>query len=821
MAMVRYDLSGQWNMRKYPDGQWIDAKVPGSVFKDLLNVDVIDDPFYRDNEDRVKRFALYDYQYTKEFCIDDILYNHDKIFLCCEGLDTLCSIDINGRYLADVNNMHRSYEWNIKDFIKEGTNTITIILYSPIEYITNKNKEAPLWGSGDAIAGFPHLRKAHSMFGWDWGPQLPDLGIWKDIYILGYNSARLEDVYISQRHGDDKVDLDIQVDVEKWKDVSFKIYTKIISPDGEIISKEIVTRAEEEHLEVVIEEPELWWPNGYGAQPLYRVEVILSDSTQILDKKEFNIGLRTLTVKREPDEWGESFQFEVNGVSIFAMGANYIPEDSLLSRCSQERTEKLIKDCVKANFNCIRVWGGGSYPHYYFYDLCDKYGLIVWQDFMFACAIYRLTDDFAQNVQREAEDNIRRIRNHACLGLWCGNNEVEVAWTDWSFPKSDELKRDYTKLFEEILPNMVQKYDPNTFYWPSSPSSGGKFEEPNSERMGDVHYWEVWHGLKPFTAYTEHYFRFVSEFGFQSFPDVKTVESFTLPQDRNIFSYTMEKHQKNDEANGKMLYYLSNTFKYPKNFEMLLYATQLLQAEAIRYGVEHWRRNRGRCMGTIYWQLNDCWPVASWSSIDYYGRWKALHYFAKRFFAPILISAEQDAKTVRLHIINETMEDIDGKIIWSLKDNKCNIIKEGYMDVSIDKLSSSQSLTLNFEDELKTICELQRSYLEYAFVNDNRKVSSGTLLFVPPKHFEFLDPYITLDIKEERDEFQIELSCRAFAKYIKIDFAEFDCVLSDNYFDLSKGCTKIVKLAKKNLAGGLNIDDVKDNITINSIYDMA
>lgn len=819
--MLRYDLNGQWKMREYPNGQWIDANVPGSVFNDLLNSGIIEDPFYRDNEDKVKKIALYDYQYTREFYIDDILYNHDKLFLCCDGLDTLCRIEINGKYLADTANMHRRYEWDIKDFLNRGTNSINIILYSPIEYITKKNEEDPLWGSGDAMAGFSHLRKAHSMFGWDWGPQLPDLGIWKDIYIWGYNSARLKDVYVSQRHAANKVDLDIQVSLDKWEDTDFKIHTKIIAPNGELISKELATRNAEEHIDIVVEAPELWWPNGYGDQPLYKIEVILYDSAQILDKREFNIGLRTLTVRQEPDNWGESFEFEVNGVSIFAMGANYIPEDSLVSRCSQERTEKLIKDCVKANFNCIRVWGGGFYPHDYFYDLCDKYGLIVWQDFMFACAIYRLTENFAKNVQKEAEDNIKRIRHHACLGLWCGNNEVEVAWTDWDFPKSDDLKKDYIKLFEGILPNAVQRCDPNTFYWPSSPSSGGGFKEPNSEHVGDVHYWEVWHGLKPFTAYRDYYFRFVSEFGFQSFPDIKTVESFTLPKDRNIFSYIMEKHQKNDEANGKMLYYLSHTFKYPKNFEMLLYATQLLQAEAIRYGVEHWRRNRGRCMGTIYWQLNDCWPVASWSSIDYYGRWKALHYFARRFFAPVLISAEEKDRDVKLYISNETMEDIDGTILWAFRDNKCNTIKEGSMDVSVDRLSSKQCLTLNFVDELKTIYAMQQTYLEYKFVLDAEEVSNGTLLFVPPKHFEFMDPNIKIDIIEKEDEFQIELRCEAFAKCIKIDFAKFDCILSDNYFDLSKGCTKIVKLAKESLVGDFRIEDIRYDIKINSVYDMA
>ena len=348
-----------------------------------------------------------------------------------------------------------------------------------------------------------------------------------------------------------------------------------------------------------------------------------------------------------------------------------------------ERTRKLLEQCRACNFNAIRVWGGGYYPDDFFFDICDELGLVVWQDFMFACANYRLTEEFEENIKAEFRDVIRRIRHHASLGLWCGNNEMEMFQAQGEYEGTPRTRSDYIRMFEHILPEILRKEDPDTFYWPASPSSGGGFDEPNAPERGDVHYWDVWHGGLPFSDYRKRFFRYASEFGFQSFPCLKTVESFTLPEDRNIFSRVMEMHQRNEGANGKILQYLSQTFLYPASFDTLLYASQLLQAEAIRYGVEHWRRNRGRCMEAIYWQLNDIWPVASWSSIDYYGRWKALHYYAKRFFAPVMISCEETGETTdriavvtepspietsgRIAVANETRKDVNGIVRWQLR----------------------------------------------------------------------------------------------------------------------------------------------------------
>ena len=853
--MFKLELDGKWRFRKVGDAGWADARVPGSVFNDLLEAGLIEDPFYRENEYKAKEIASHDYEYIREFTADSDIAAQQRVVLVCEGLDTLADVYLNDAFVGHADNMHRIWEFDIKGMIRAGQNTIRIVFHSPIAYIEKKQAENPLWSSADTKEGFPHIRKCHSMFGWDWGPHIPDSGIWRSIYILAGKNERLADVYVTQEHSDGRVRLDVRARIECGMDCccsTGKLWLRALlaAPDGSTAEYTKEVRSCEEHIIIDIDKPELWWPNGYGSQPLYGLSVELAEvpecGTQaafdvrlsggtesgcspdsmdqdfsILDRRFYRIGLRTIKVRREKDQWGESFEFVVNGVPVFAMGANYIPEDSLLSRCSRERTEKLIQNCVRANFNMIRVWGGGHYPHDYFYDLCDQYGLLVWQDFMFACAVYELTDEFAESIRKEAEDNIKRLRHHASLAIWCGNNEMEVAWVHWDFPKTEKHRRHYLTMFEQILPEAVAEHDPATFYWPSSPSCGGGFDDPSSEDRGDVHYWDVWHGLKPFTDYRKFYFRFVSEFGFQSFPGIKTVKTFTLPEDRNIFSYVMENHQKNGAANGKILYYLSENFKYPKDFESLLITSQLLQAEAIKCGVEHWRRNRGRCMGAIYWQLNDCWPVASWSSIDYYGRWKALHYFARRFFAPVMISADEDGCKVSLHVCNETMAAFRGEVRWQLRDASSEVMRSGCLDAEIGPLASGEVCRLDFGDELGDRERRRSVYLEYSLYSGGECISSGTLLFVRNKHFGFIDPRIMADVTEESDRFTIRLNSSAFAKYVALDLADADCIFSDNYFDLSAGDEKVVSVKKCDLSKPLGLEDFKAMLQVRSIYDLA
>jgi beta-mannosidase len=818
--MLSLTLNGVWKMKRTDEEEWIEGHVPGSVFHDLMQAGKMEDPFFRENEYDALELSKFDYEYARKFTVEKNTLDHDIVLLRCEGLDTLCELFINGISVLQADNMHRTYETDIKKLLVLGENEIHVIIKSATSYALEKEEELHLSSCADAVPGISHIRKAHSMFGWDWGPQIPDSGIWRDISICCFNTARIDDVYVTQQHSDGMVTLDIKVGVQNWKTSKLNLRVRCESPNGKIYEQEIAANGSDASLMLEIQDPEIWWPHNYGSQPLYSLSVQLLDGIANIDDRSLKIGLRTLTIRQEKDEWGESFEFETNGKRIFAMGANYIPEDNVFGRLNFERTEKLIKSCMEANFNCIRVWGGGYYPDDYFYDLCDQYGLIVWQDHMYACGNYDFNDEFKESIRLETIDNMKRIRHHASLGLWCGSNELEYAWAYWGWKEryGEKLQADYIKQFEEYLPRLSGSLDPNTFYWRSSPSSTGGFDDPNNENIGDMHYWDVWHGRKPITEYRTLYPRLMSEFGMQSFPSLKTVETFTLPEDRNIFSSVMESHQKNGTGNEKILYYISEYFKYPANFDMLLYVSQLIQAEGMRNGVEHWRRNRGRCMGAIYWQLNDIWPVASWSSVDYFGRWKASHHVAKRFFAPVLASACEEGTKVKLHLTNETLSQAEGTLTWHLMDPFSEIIQSSELSVSVDSLSSQEIIDLDFSTVLNSKQKLQQYYLQYDLMIDGNLVSSGTVLFVKPKHYNFMDPKIGTQISETEDLFVIEVQSQAFAKFVKLDLTTADALWSDNIFDLSASRPKTVTVQKNSLSEKLTLSEFREQLTVISLF---
>lgn len=797
------NLGGAWRMREADSETWHSAHVPGSVYADLMADGTMPDPFWRDNElDAFERMKK-DYVYQRAFTVTEAQLAHAHVELVCEGLDTLAHVSLNGCEIAFADNMHITWVWDVKEQLHAGENTLEIRFDSPILYCAKKAEEAPGWESSDATPGFRHLRKAHCMFGWDWGPRLPDAGIWRPIFLRTWDTARLENALMLQVHHDGVVDVTIRPEIageSAWS-------AEITAPDGEVLTLPETMAAEQV---ITIEHPQLWWPNGLGKQPLYRVTVRLATG----DTRTWRIGLRTMTVSREKDEWGEEFCHVVNGVKVFAMGADYIPEDNILARVTPERTRRLSEDCKAANFNAIRVWGGGYYPDDAFYDICDELGLLVWQDLMYACAFYDLTPDFERSIRVETHQNVARLRHHASLALICGNNEMEMFMAGansalinhrtWEFvPTYPHHITDYVKMFEYILPAIVKETAPQTYWWPASPSSGGNFDAPNDENRGDNHYWDVWHGEKPFTEYRKFFFRYASEFGFQSFPCLKSVKQFTLPDDRNIFSRVMERHQRNQAANGKILSYLSQTFRYPNSFDDLLYASQLMQAEAIRYGVEHWRRNRGRCMGAIIWQLNDIWPVASWASIDYYGRWKALHYAAKRFFAPVMISAEEEGelsqnpkineyhpapleKSFRLNVCNETLRDVTGEVVWALRTPDGAIVRQNQQTLTIPAMSAKWLDKVDCAD-----ASLTGHYVSFAFVVDDVALSEGTCIFCAPKHFEFVDPRLTVETRGDT----LVVTSHAYAKQVWLESEDADLLLDDNAFDMNPG-TKVVRVVR-------------------------
>ena len=826
--MKKITLNGNhWRMEILGDadvygvnGRELPVKIPGSVYGNLLEQGLMPDPYYGMNELKALRLMENDFRFRTIFTLVEEQFAGDFLILRFDGIDTLAKVYLNGRLLGNADNMHRIWEFSIKDAAKAGENELVVEIASPTRYIEEENRKVFTGGSTDAMRGFPHLRKAHCMFGWDWGPRLPDAGMFREVSVLSGKKARIEQVYITQNWNTaeqtanpkttakngvtsasaESVDITFDITCSLFGDTDdygeeHELRTALYDPDGVLIAEKSSKGDADGWDTITVHNPKRWWPNGFGEQPLYCAQVtLLDDNGAVLDQWSRRIGLRTLTVNRDRDEWGECFAHEVNGVKIFAMGADYIPEDNIFSRITPERTRRLLEDAAAANHNCIRVWGGGYYPDDWFFDICDELGLIVWQDFMFACASYELDDEFERNISAEIRDNVRRIRHHACLGLWCGNNEMETQTLDGAWQPSIKQKCDYIKIFEYIIPKILEVEDHVTFYWPSSPSSGGNYDNPWDENRGDTHYWAVWHGNKPFTDYRNYYFRYMSEFGFQSFPCLKTVETFTAPEDRNIFSRVMEMHQRNAAANGKIMTYLSATYLYPADFEMLLYASQLLQADAIRYGIEHFRRNRGRCMGTVVWQLNDIWPVASWASIDYYGRWKALHYAEKRAFAPVMISCEEVGelserpfcvaqpapieKSARLHVANETMTQVTGTVRWSLRKANGEVLLEGAQEVSVEPLSGLWLEKMDFSDydELEV-------YISFCFEKDGEVVSENTALFTAPKHFRFQDPKLAW----RREGSTLFVKAEAFAKSVEIQGTDGDVKLSDNFFDMNPG----------------------------------
>lgn len=817
-------LNGTWQLSAgHRSLESVDMQIPGTVLSGLLAAGKIKDPFYRTNEDATRALFWKDYVFTRTFDVDEELLAQQHIVLVCEGLDTLAEISINGTFLAKTDNMHRTWKFQAKKLLHPGKNEIQIVFRSVLRFIEDYPYEAHKkinYIPCGSMKGNQLLRKAHSMFGWDWGPQTIDAGIFRDIYLQGYSHARIEDIRIHQQHAKN---VSVQTSITLSESVPGQKLCVELSEDGAdkpLQTKLCKTNADGvAAVDFVIENPKLWWPNDYGDQPLYIVRTTLLDEDGTsLESITRRIGLRTLTISQEKDEWGNEFAFCVNGVKIFTRGGNYIPDDCLYTRITEKKLDYILESCRRAHFNCVRVWGGGYYPSDAFYDLCDEKGLIVWQDLMYACNVYDVTDAFAENCRQETYDNVRRLRHHASLGLWCGNNEIESAWDHWGdFQKETPyLRADYIRLFEEVLPKAVQEADGETFYWHSSPSSGGCFDNPDDANRGDTHYWDVWHGQKPFTDYRKYFFRFCSEFGFQSFPCAKTVNSFTLEDDRNIFSRVMESHQKNDAANGKLLYYLSENLRYPKDLTHLLYASQVLQGMAIKYGVDHWRRNRGRCMGTLYWQINDDWPAPSWSSIDYFGRWKALHYMAQKFYAPHAVSMTLEDHRCHVYFSNESFETTEYSLTLSIRDLSGNVLETYETKGNSPAFSAIETAVVDicsWEDQKDDV------FLEAVIHTKDQKVLKDVETLVPYKYLNLKNPVISTEAEETNDAFILHISSDCFAPFVALDFDDADVIFSDNFFHLTDKTVQDIIVKKEDILQGHfeNAEDFRKRLQILSL----
>ncbi len=817
-------LTGDWQFRQLGATEWNHAKVPGGVHTDLMTSGSIPDPFLADNEKHVTWVAEADWEYRTSFTCPSELLSEEKVLLVCDGLDTLAKVVLNGHELGQTNNMFRRYQWEVKELLNtKGDNNLTITFASAVKYIREKQVAREMPGPYHSIAGGPYIRKAPCQFGWDWGPKLPPIGIWKDIRLEGYSIARIDDVHLRQTHTENQVTVEARLKVQRWGNVPISAVIHITTPTGEIIKTDTAfSHLDEMIVNVPIFHPDLWWPNGYGGQPLYQVEVSLysSDTTgeRLLDQLKYQVGLRKIELRQQEDQWGRCFAFVVNNVQILAKGSNWIPADSFPTRITNESLENLIRSAAETHQNMLRVWGGGFYEDERFYDLCDQYGILVWQEFIFSCSVYPLYDpDFLENIRLEVVENVRRLRHRASLALWCGNNEMEWGWVDWSWNRPDlqDLKVAYNQFFHHTLPAWCQAEDPDHSYWPSSPSSDTPFIDPNGQHQGDAHYWDVWHGGKSFTAYRQQYPRFMSEFGFQSLPPLETIRTYAKEEDWNMTSYIMEQHQKNTSGNSMMVRQMLDMFRLPKDFSSLVYLSMALQAEGIRYGVEHWRRYPERVAGILYWQLNDCWPVASWSSLDYFGRWKALHYAAHRFYAPLMLSIDDKPPEQRVFVSNDRLEAWEGTVHWSLETISGEALVVGQAAVCAPAQSAVEVCKLDFsghisEDNVRRLVFVAELWQADQFIS--RQIST----FVPIKHLSLADPDISVDIREENDQLLIDLISNSLALILELSFHGTDAIFSENYFNLPAGRRFQVTCR---MPAGWELSQVQKQLCIRSIYD--
>lgn len=829
--MLKQSLNGSWELRQAGQESAYPATVPGCVHLDLQAAGAIEDPFYRDNEIDLLWICETDWLYSRTFAVDAALLEHARVMLCCEGLDTLASVSLNGQFVGTTDNMFRTWEFDAKPYLKAGENHIEVAFQAPLPFVRQKEETvAPLyaWGVGDhKLNGGGWLRKQPSNFGWDWGPELTTCGIWRDITLLGIDDGRLGDVRILQNHAaSGAVSLDVQATVEQLSSAALSVDVRVAF-DGQTVAQEQSAVSEQTAAATLsIPDAKLWWPAGMGEQPLYEVTVELrtADGT-VIDRQQKRIGLRTLRLVRQDDEWGESFVFAANGVRFFAKGANWIPADTFVTRVTEADYQRLLEAARDVNMNMLRVWGGGIYEPDVFYDLCDELGLCIWQDFMFACSTYPGFDQsFRANVKAEAEDNVRRIRHHACMALWCGNNELEQGLVGDEWTPTTMSWSDYGLLFDDLLKEVVQTLAPQTDYWPSSPhtprGSRADWRSPNS---GDHHLWDVWHGRKPFEFYRTSEHRFVSEFGFQSFPEPRTVATYTVPDDRNITSFIMEHHQRSLIGNSTIVHYMTDWYRLPTSFDHMLWLSQILQGMAIKYAVEHWRRNMPRSMGALFWQINDCWQVASWASIDYFGRWKALHYMARRFYAPLLISGVENIErgTVDVYAASDLADDQPAKVEWLLTDLDGAALAQGSTDVTVAGRQSQHLQTLELAEQIAA--HGKRSVLLWLTLSTGGDlktvgaVSTNLVTFARPKHLDLRDPGFTVDVAQAGRDFTVTLTAVRPALYTWVSLTDLDATYSDNFVDLLPG--RPVQITLSGLPEGTTLAAVQAQLRVRSLRD--
>lgn len=809
---MKLSLNGKWQFKECNAEEYLPATVPGCNFLDLIDNKIIADPFVGLNEKDAEFVGEKDWEYKKTFTLTEEQLSAEAVILSCKMLDTVCDIFINGKKAGSADNCFIKHEFSVKSYLNAGENEIKIIFFSPVKYVEKIYKAESAPPNSNGQNGIVHIRKPQSHFGWDWGPVLPPSGISDDIDLIFVSSARITGLSAKQTHSDGRVTVGVSVDAEKYSD-GVECELSVIAPDGTVLKKS------GENADFTIENPELWQTYELSrkeVQPLYTVKAVLKKDGKALDSYEKRIGLRTLYLDRGRDEYGSNFKFVLNGVPLFIKGANYIPSDSFITRFDERRLTKMLNAVRFSNMNMLRIWGGGYYESDLFYEKCDEMGILVWQDFQFACQAYPFfKESFLENVKKEIRYNVNRLCDHPSLALWCGNNEIEEMHGSWLWMKN---YIDWTeKFFYQILEPEIRKYDPCTSYIPGSPCGASHNRGVDCDNVGDTHLWAVWHGLKPMTFYRKRMTRFCSEFGFESLPDIKTVRKFADESDFSLSSKVFLSHQKCLNGNDKMIYYIASRFSLPEKFEDYIYLSQITQSECIEDATEHWRRNKGRCNGSMYWQFNDCWPVCSWSSYDYYGNYKALQYSARRFNAPLTVSAEDSKNGVKLFVINDFNEEKTVNVSYCVFDfRKGKFVASDEKQVTAGAVKNIVAFNLKNSELLKNT-DKRSAVLLIRLYENGSLIAEKTLLFDREKNLPLPKAKISSEISETPTGLEIKLKSDSFARLVRLESSISEEPFSDNCFDLFPNEEKTVTVGKDDR---YTLSELKDSISVTSLCDI-
>jgi beta-mannosidase len=803
-TILKQAIATGWTFRDASTQDWHAATVPGCVHTDLLENKLIPDPFYRTNEEALQWIGEKDWVYQARFQAGEDVLGRQQIDLVFKGLDTYAKVYLNDSLVLTANNMFREWRVDARSLLKHGENKITIFFNNVFDETVPKYKNSPyeLQAFPNNDQGDPRVamysRKAQFHYGWDWGPRLVTCGVWKPIVIEAWDAFKIEGVHIIQ----EQVTKKEATIVSKIELVSTRAQrvSVVITADNVKLSSgthELKAGANTITLTGKIAHPNLWWSNGLGTQHLYAYRASVTGDDQAADEYTAHLGVRSVKVIRDKDSSGTSMFVLLNGVPVFMKGANYIPLDNFQNRVTAAKHEYIVKSAADANMNMLRVWGGGIFEDDSFYDMCDKYGILVWHDMLFACAMYPGDDEFLRSVRHEIVDNVKRIRNHPSIALYCGNNENEVGWEQWGWKEKYSpdvqaaCETNLKKLYYETIPSALREADSTRYYHYSSPIAGfGKRKNGD----GDIHYWGVWHGKDPFEKYEDNIARFVSEYGFQSYPELGTVEKFTEPADRELNSKVMLSHQRcmaddrKDKQYGNRLIktYMDRYYREPKDFPSYLYMSQVLQAFGVRMAVEAHRRNMPFCMGSLYWQIDDCWPVASWSSIDYYGKWKALHYMAKKVYAPIIVAPKIVGDSVQFWIVSDAQEPVAGDLFVSVREMNGATVTAKTLHLKVSPNMSRVFATLS-KKELLGGADEARVVLVSRFTALKERTTENFTYFTYPKDLQLEKPVIAIAAKKVKAGYELSLSTSTLAKNVCLTCADVNGFFTDNYFDMLPG----------------------------------